>query len=165
MKKSIVGLVLLLAAGSLAFAGLGGLGWLGSLGILGEERHLRSRVEAYWQARVDNDAGTIADCEHPRQMGILQEGLLDTEKYEIVDLVIDGEEAVATVNFRSRLRHPMLSQKVRDVEVQDRWEHYQGRWYREQHPVGFLDTVKDLQGLWEPPTETPTVAQTPTGGE
>ncbi len=156
MKKSILVLVLVLAAGSLAFAGLGGFGWLDSLGILGEERHLRARVDTYWQARVDNDAGTIATCEHPLQMAVIEEGLLDTLNYEIVDLVIDGEKAVATVNLRSRLRHPMFAQMVREVQVQDRWEHYQGRWYREQHTVGLTDTLRDMQGQWQPPTQTPT---------
>jgi len=156
MKKSSVVLVLVLAAGSLAFAGLGGFGWLDSLGILGEERHLRVRVDTYWQARVEDDAGTIATYEHPLQMAVMEEGLLNTLNYEIVDLVIDGEKAVATVNLRSRLRHPILSPKVREVQVQDRWEHYQGRWYREQFPVGLSDTIRDLQGQWQPPTQTPT---------
>jgi len=156
MRKSIVALVLVLAAGSLAFAGLGGFGWLDSLGILGEERHLRTRVEAYWQARVDSDAGTIATYEHPLQTGVVQEGLLDTLSYEIVDLVIDGEKAVATVNLRSRVRHPMFSNMDREVQVQDPWERYQGRWYREVHPVGLKDSLRDMQGLWQPQTQTPT---------
>jgi hypothetical protein len=153
VRKGLIGLVLVVLAGGVAFTALDGMAWLDSLGIRGEERLLRSRMEAYWQARVDRDYEGILKHAHPLQRIVPSPGTLHTLAYELGDIEIDGDEAVADVTMTTRLQHPILSRHERTVSIRDQWVRYEGVWYKDVRPVGYGQILQDLQGKWESPVD------------
>jgi len=140
-------LLLIVAAAALGglFALAGGMDWLTATGLLGQERLVRSRLDGYWQARVKGNLEEMAQYIHPEQRGIPDPGMLNTERYEVKSLAIDGERAVAVVDLRARLTNPVLAGITRDVTTQDVWVMHAGRWYREKQPVGIHSILKKAQ--------------------
>jgi hypothetical protein len=152
LKKVLVGLGLGVAGMALTVNAMGGVEWLDSLGLLGQQRALASRVRGYWNARVGNDLQRMARYVHPLQEAIPDPGMLITDSYDLEKLEIEGDTALATLKVRSRLKHPILSAKQREVELRSRWVRYQGHWYQDVTPVGLADTIKYYRGEWTPPT-------------
>jgi hypothetical protein len=155
MKLAMLGLGLAAAAGALGW-GATHPEWLGKLGLQSPERTLRSRIDGYWQARVQGDLSQMAQYIHPLQGGVPDPGMLVTESYELEDVQIDGDSAVAMLRVRSRLKHPILSARERDTELQSRWVRYEGQWYQDVSPIGLNQAIKMYNGEWTPPTAAPT---------
>ena len=153
MKKVIIGLVLALGLGGLAVTANGGLSWVDSLGLRGQERLVKSRIENYWQARMDEDVDGMSRFVHPLQQSVAQPGMLVTESFELGDVTIDGDSATAQLTVKHRLRHPVLSSRDRTVELNTRWVRYEGKWYRDVTPVGMYEAIKSYRGEWISPTE------------
>jgi hypothetical protein len=173
-RKRIVLAVLLLAVGAgLAFTSFGGLAWLDSKGFRGDERQLRSRLDAYWNARVERNDEGMRPFQHPLQTTKAETGMLQTESYNVERLTVEGDEALATIHVVARLRHPLLGGKTREVTIEDSWVRYQDNWYRAITPVGYAETMRAVQGDWAPPTappvapadaSSPVSSATPVGG-
>ncbi|MFQ5767233.1 MAG: hypothetical protein ACE5ID_04540 [Acidobacteriota bacterium] len=153
MKRIAMLAVLAVLGGGAAFAWVGGLSWLDSLGLRGDEALLRSRVEAYWQARVEGEMEKQVPYIHPLQKSIPEPGMLITEKAKVLDLRLDGDEAYATVDMTVRLKHAILGNKEREVKLEDKWVRYQGEWYKDVHPVGLTNIIKEAEGKWKNPAE------------
>ena len=153
MKKLIIGIGLIIAASGFAFTTMGGMSWLDSMGLRGEDRLVRSRMVGYWDARVAADVESMADFIHPAQPMVFQSGMLITENYELQELEVEGDHAVATVKLTSRIKHALFSSKSRDVTIQDGWVRYKGTWYKEPGPVTFKDAIDHYRGTWVPPVE------------
>ncbi len=141
MKRWVLGLLAVGIVGG-GFVLAGGVGWLDSTGMLGQDRLVRSRVEAYWQARRAGDLTEMSRYEHPEQQWSADPKMLETAAYEIRSIEIDGEEAVAVVAFTARLKHPQFSRLDREIVANDRWVRYDGDWHREKHPMN----IKELLG-------------------
>lgn len=151
MKKLMIGLVVSLTVGGLAVAALGGMSWLDDLGLRGPERQVRSRMLGYWEARLKADMQGMGEFIHPAQTTLPNPGMLVTEAYEIQDLAVDGDAAVATVKLRSRLKHSLFSQMTREVTIEDRWVRYKGQWFKQPGPVTMYDAIQSHRGRWTPP--------------
>lgn len=141
MKRWVLSLLAIVVMGG-GFVLAGGVGWLESTGMLGQDRLVRSRVEGYWQARLEGDLAKMAGFEHPEQQWSADPKMLETAKYEIRSIEIDGDEAVAVVAFTARLKDPKLSRFNREIVANDRWIRYEGNWHREKHPMN----IKELLG-------------------
>jgi hypothetical protein len=105
----------------------------------------------YWEARLKADMQGMADYIHPAQETLPNPGMLVTEAYEIQNLAVDGDAAVATVKLRSRLKHSLFSQMTREVTIQDKWVRYKGQWFKQPSPVTMHDAIKAFRGEWTPP--------------
>jgi len=145
MRKYLIGIVLLLVVGGFAFVSLGGIKWLDSMGFRGQERVLRSRVEGYWEARLKGNAQEVAQFQHPDQREVFDPGMLVTESYEIVDLRVDGDTAVANVDLVTYIKHPLLSAHTQDAQVRDEWVQVDGTWYRAVQPVSLGQMIRAMQ--------------------
>ena len=152
MKKILIGSVMALGIGGAAFAAMGGLSWLDAMGLRGETRLVATRVDAYWKARVAGDLEKMSSYLHPLQETLPAPGMLVTEGYELKDVTVDGETALAKLTVQSRLKHPVLSSQQRTVELDTQWVKYEGKWYLAQSPANIYDTIRAYQGKWTPPT-------------
>jgi hypothetical protein len=155
MRKILIGTAAAAVLGGAALAAMGGMGWLDATGLRGEERLVRTRVEGYWQARMDGDLEAIAGYVHPLQGQVPEPGILMTEGYELHGVAVDGDEATAKVTVKSRLKHPVLSSRGRTLEMDSRWVKYEGKWYMAITPTNIYDTIRAHQGTWTPPTTAP----------
>jgi len=131
------------------------MSWLDERGLRGSARQAESRMRGYWEARVAGDLEALSNYLHPMQTQIVQPGMLVTEAYEIHGVAVDGERATASVKVRSRLKHPVLSAKVREVELQSSWIKYEGQWYLEPQPIGLADSIRKRRGEWVSPIQAP----------
>lgn len=171
MNKVVLSLAGVLLCGGLAFGAMGGIAWIDSLGLRGAEKQAQSRIEGYWNARLDNDLDAMAGYIHPAQTTIMDPGMLITEAYELRDVEVAGDEAVAKVWLRSRIKHAMFSGKTRELEINDHWTRFRGQWYKTPGPLTIKDAIDAYQGNWKPPTieEAPAgaaaVPPAPTPGE
>jgi len=154
IKRILMAIVLGLALGSVAFAAAGWMGWLDSLGVMGDERLLRSRVLAYWQARYDQDYEAIRTFHHPLQELVPDPAMVLTESFELQDLQMGEDEALAIIHVVSRVKHPILSGRTRDRTLKDRWVRYKGNWYKDLAPAGYGQVLEYLQGKWDRPGES-----------
>jgi len=145
MKKLVIIVVLILIAGGVAFATLGGMSWLDSTGLRGQERLLKGQIEAYWQARIDQDMETMAEFEHPLSDGVADAGMLVTDSYSIDRIEVNGDEALSVVKLVTHIKHPLLSGRTREVNMRDIWVRYEGEWYRDVHPTSFSDIIKSAE--------------------
>jgi len=118
MKKIVIVSVVVLALGVAALVSFGGLGWLDSTGLRGQDRLVEARVKGYWQARVDRNLEGQVEYLHPLQGTVADSGMLVTESFEIKSVSVEGDEAVADLVVKSRLKHPILSARDRTVEMQ-----------------------------------------------
>jgi hypothetical protein len=151
MKKVVLVTAALLLCGGVAFGAMGGLAWIDALGLRGAERQARSRIAGYWNARLDNDVNALAEFVHPAETMIIDPGMLVTEAYELRDVAVEGDEAVAKVWLRSRIKHAMFSGKTRELEIADHWTRFRGQWYKTPGPNTIKDAIDAQRGLWKPP--------------
>lgn len=154
-KTFVIGSAVLLLAGGASFAAFGGMNWLDSLGLRGPERQVRTRVVGYWEARLANDPVRMAPYIHPLQQSLVGAGPLTTETYELQDLVVNGEEAVATVHLRARVRNALVTSGPREVTIKDRWVRHEGQWFKEPGSNTIQDAIKRYKGQWTPPGVEP----------
>jgi len=152
MKKIVINSVVVLALGVAALVSFGGLGWLDSTGLRGQDRLVEARVKGYWQARVDRNLEGQVEYLHPLQGTVADSGMLVTESFEIKSVSVEGDEAVADLVVKSRLKHPILSARDRTVEMQTRWVKHEGTWYRALAPQTVFEIIQNEQGNWTPPT-------------
>lgn len=155
MRKMLLGTTLALALTGAAFTAFGGPSWLDATGLRGEDRLVASRLAAYWQARMEGNPEAMVEYVHPLQESVPENGLLVTEGYEIHDVAVDGDTAIASLTVKSRLKHPLLSHRERVVEMKSRWVKYEGKWYTAPAPTNVVDAIKAQQGLWTPPAAAP----------
>jgi hypothetical protein len=156
MKKTPIVLGLgALALGVVGFLALpGGRGWLTSTGVLGEERLVRSRIDGYWNARVQGDLAAMARYQHPDQQSVPDTGLLTTEAFEIRSLSIEGDQATAEVAVKARLQHPKLRNMEREVVAKERWVKVDGRWHRDKQLTSIKDMFRGVQDRLHPSGDT-----------
>jgi hypothetical protein len=154
VKLATLGLGLAAAVGALGW-GATHPEWLGKLGLQSPERVLRGRINGYWTARVDGDLREMARYIHPLQGAVPDPGMLVTESYELEKVQIEGDTAMAVLRVQSRLKHPILSSRQRDTELESRWVRYKGQWYQDVAPIGLNEAIKMYNGEWTPPTEAP----------
>jgi hypothetical protein len=152
MKKFVIILVVVVALGAGALVSFGGMSWLDSMGLRGQDRLVESRVRGYWQARVDRDLEEQVEFLHPQQGSVADSGMLVTESFEITGIEIDGDDAVADLVVKSRLKHPILSARDRTVEMQTKWVKHEGKWYRALAPQTVFEIIQNEHGNWTPPT-------------
>ena len=114
MKKIVIIAVVIVALGAAALVSFGGLSWLDSTGLRGQDRLVESRVRGYWQARVNRDLDGQVEYLHPLQGTVADSGMLVTESFEIKGIVVEGDEAVADLVVKSRLKHPILDHGRRE---------------------------------------------------
>jgi hypothetical protein len=152
MKKILLGSAVVVAMGALALSAMGGTAWLDSKGLRGERRLVESRLNGYWDARVAGDMNKLAAYVHPLQGAISDPGMLVTESYTVNEVTVDGEMAQANVTVKSRLKHPILSSREREVEMNDKWVLYQGQWYKGLTPRTLTEVIENKKGKWTPPT-------------
>jgi hypothetical protein len=154
MKKVLIGAGLCISAAAVTVNAMGGVEWLDSTGMLGQERALSSRVRGYWNARVDNDLERMARFIHPLQGEVSDPGILVTNSYELRDLTIDGDSATAMLKVKSHLKHPILSNKEREVELHSRWVRYEGKWYQDVVPGTLAEALKQDRGEENTPAQS-----------
>lgn len=162
MKKPVI---LGLATVTVAIFGFlalpAGRAWLTASGLLGEERLIRSRVERYWNARVDGDLATMSRYQHPEQPEVAEGGMLVTESFEIRSIQIDGDQAVATIKMHTRLKQPRLSTFERDIIAEDRWVRLDGEWRRDKRPANLRELLRGVQGQLHPSDDSAPDESTP----
>lgn len=151
MKKFVFGFVLLLLLGGVAFKVLGGMTLLDGMGLRGDERQVRSRMDAYWDARVQGDLQEMAEYAHPQESSFMQPGALITEAFEIQSVELREDKAVATVKVRSRIKQAAFSSRTRELVIKDPWVRFEGNWYQEPGPVTMQDLIRQYRGEWTPP--------------
>jgi hypothetical protein len=152
MKKTVViGSAVLLLAGGASFAAFGGMTWLDSMGLRGSERQARTRIVGYWEARVANDPVKLAPFVHPSQQTLVSSGPLTTEAFEVQEVVVGGDTAVATVHIRARVRNALVTSGPREVTVKDRWVRHEGQWFKEPGAGTIQDAIKRYQDERTPP--------------
>ncbi|MCP3979812.1 MAG: hypothetical protein GY716_10860 [bacterium] len=145
-KKMLIGAALTATiAGGLAFNAMGGARWVDSTGVRGTERLVRSQIATYWDARVAANVDVMSKFRHPEQSATMDPGMLQTEKYEIREIVVDGDEAVAQVVATTRLKHPMFAERLRKIEMADLWVRHEGAWVRKPAPVTLGQAVKAVE--------------------
>jgi hypothetical protein len=153
MKKVLIVLAGVVAVAGITVQAMGGVAWLDSMGLRGQEKLVESRLKAYWDARVDGDLARMSEFIHPLQEAVPDPGMLVTESYEIADLTVAESVADARLQVKSRLKHPILSSRERDVELVNRWVKYEGNWYVDVTPIGLNDVIKKHKGEWTHPSQ------------
>ncbi len=151
-KKLFIGLAFVLLVGGIAFTATGGMTWLDAAGLRGTERMVESRINAYWQARMESDTEKMADFVHPLQGSVMAPGMLQTLEYELKDVELEGDTAFVTVKVKSRLKHPIFSSRTRELDMKSRWVRFEGRWVRDVVPSGIREAIQAHRGEWVPPT-------------
>lgn len=165
MKKLVIGSLAVVALSGIAMTAMGGMSWIDTLGLRGDKHLLQSRVNAYWQARVAGDLEHMAQYTHPLQESVAEPGMLVTEGYELHEIEVNGEEAIAKLTVHSRLKHPVLSARDRTIEMSTKWVKYEGKWYTALAPTNIYDAIRNFQGQWTPPTAKATPSAESSGEE
>jgi hypothetical protein len=104
------------------------------------EAGLKSRGQAFWEARVKEDYAAQYGLLEPkvrRQMSLTNyiqgQGPLQYLEARIEGVQIDEAKGVLTVRTLIRIKHPLLERRSQEMVVQEEWVKRQGEWYR-VHP-------------------------------
>jgi len=104
-----------------------------------DEDHLKTRVKAYWTAKIDGDEEACYRMEDPvfRKTWSLTEyiraegRIAKWMKAEVVDMNLTGSSAVVTMDTVVRIRVPQArAEGMIPRKMTERWAKVDGEWYR-----------------------------------
>jgi hypothetical protein len=97
---------------------------------------LRTRVTAFWEARLQKDHAAIYDIYEPRLHEVAtpaeflrSRGLIDYFVYSVEDVRVDGDKGSSRVRYTWKPNHPSFSKlKPKDDVMEDQWMFADGEW-------------------------------------
>lgn len=103
---------------------------------VGTVEGLRSRVTAFWEARLKKDHNAIYEIYEPRLHEVAtpaeflrSRGLIDYFVYAVEDVRVDGDKGTSRVRYTWKPNHPSFSKmKPKDDVMEDQWIFADGDW-------------------------------------